>query len=209
VAEDIPCLRDSIIRRPEGGGLRSCVLSEDALIQGIMFKAGSVVGFDEAGRLWRCNLSADTCINCIPCAAKSEIEFSSEGKLLVCTVAGEIKVQGIPVMPGTLLLFHENGTLFKCDIQKGMSINGFPVEEATDICFFDDRRPSAFVLAEDVVIAGVPCAGRSRVWLHKNGAVRACTSASDFDGNGLSRKKGELLVFDEEGNPVGYGLGYG
>jgi hypothetical protein len=198
----LPCIEGTIINYPGSSAVRSCVLSEDAVVQGMPFKAGSIVGFNEDSRLWRCNIAENTVINSLPCKAKTEVEFSSEGILLSCILSDDFEIMGIPAMSDKLVLFHPNGNLFKCNIRHEIEFEGFVLAPETDICFFDDKRPSAFTLYENALIKGIPCLAGTRVWLYKNGNIAGCTISDDLEINDVVYNRGSFVVFDKKGDLI-------
>jgi len=202
VAINLPCIEGTRVNFPDSSAVRSCVLSKDTVIQGILFRAGSIVGFNEDNRLWRCNISENTVINSFPCKAKTEVEFSSEGILLACTLSDDLEINGIPAMSDKLVLFHLNGNLFKCNLRHEIAFAGFVLAPKTDICFFDDKRPSAFTLYKNALIKGIPCLAGTRVWLNKDGNITACTLSDDLEINDVVHTKRSFIVIDEQGRLI-------
>jgi hypothetical protein len=148
VANDIPCREERTVFFPDTKRLQRCTLLGDHRIQGILFGADSIVGFDENGNLWRCNISQETVVGSIPCKAKTEVEFHPTGRLLMATLSREAEIEGVPVLTGTLVLFHENGNLFHCTLARDVCIQDIPVKAGADICFLRTRKSLPLIFSK-------------------------------------------------------------
>ncbi|MBI5141766.1 MAG: hypothetical protein HZA20_06185 [Nitrospirae bacterium] len=158
----------------------------DMTVKGVCFPAGSIIGLDERGALWRCHLSGETIINGAPCMADTEVEFHQDGAMAAYYPARDIIIEGIIVSGGALTLFHENGTLFRCVLAGDAIIHGINARAGTELCLFDDGRVSSFE-TDGSFQAEFPVMPNSRVWLHRDGSLKAATQ----------RESGKIVWFND------------
>lgn len=163
--------------------------AEDSTINGVRFPAGSIIGLDDRGSLWRCHVSNETTICGVQCMADSEIEFHPNGTLAACWPARDSNIAGITVSGGALTLFHKNGSLFRCILAADAIVSGIHAKEGTELCLFDDGRVSSFE-TDGSFQAKFPVMPNSRIWLHRDGSLKAATS----------RETGEIVWFNGGNN---------
>lgn len=201
--EQIPCYQESRIYHPDSGSIKTCTLKRDTRVQGVLFPAGSILGFDREGRIWRCHISEETMIGGISCKAGSEVEFFRHGGPAVLTPSVDFKSDVISPAGGHLVVFHENGRLFRGVLAKDASCGGWHLKSGTEATFFDNGGLASFELAEDRDINSIPFMAGSSIWLFQNGAVRAGTICKDSVISGIPCLGGFPVWFHESGALAG------
>lgn len=177
---EIPCKSKNRTIFPGTDRIKSCELASDALMGGVCFGAGTIIGFHEDGYLWRCLLSRDTIVGPIPCKGQTEVEFYRNGQPSFCTLSKDIMLGQVPCRAGAFTFFHENGLVFRTETYEGMSVEGIRIRWGTEGCFFPSGRLSSFDTGDNAItVNGLKLCAHRRVWLNEEGGIMAGVPAEN------------------------------
>ncbi len=175
-------------------------LNKNTSVQGTMFPAGSILGFDENNRLWRCHISAETIIESgsIPCKADTEVEFHSNGNLAACIPAMDFKAGKLYIAGNVLTLFHENSTVFRCVLAKDIKLGRVFLRVGSEISLFQDGSLSSYGAGPDEeAVTPIALKVNTQVWLYPGGGLKAGVLRQNTILYGIPCKKETMVWFHE------------
>ena len=175
----------------------------DVVKDGVHFKKlhqsenGTTVGF----------MTENHTVNGFPCE-KGWIHFRGDWQLLSLQLSEDFMYKGtlLPVHTWIHFPYHEDQTgyvvSFPHDYEvQGHLCGGTGGYKGTQTGFYDSGKLRSFYPPEDVVINGVPCKSSLlvNVNLYENGNLKSCKLAEDYQTDGESYKKGDIVEFSEDG----------
>lgn len=177
-------------------------LDKDTEVEGILFSAGSILGFDENEKLWRCRMSGETLIEHgriqIPCKADTEVEFHSNGSLAACIPARDFEAGKLQAAGNFLTLFHENSAIFKCVLAKNVKLGKTLLQAGSEIALFVDGSLSSYETGPDEeAVTEISLKRNTRVWLYPGGGLKAGVLRQDTILHGIPCRKETVVWFHE------------
>ncbi len=158
----------------------------------------------------RRRLASPETISGVSCAAtgRAYAELYADGSLRECPLARDTTIGGHAFGAGTWILLSQAGRLqsgwLATDTRLGGHLCRGKGYKELHVTFHDDQSLRSCYLAEDTVIAGVPCihgsfwteirgGGKSVARFHPDGSLESCQLARDATVDGQRHRKWERV----------------
>jgi len=161
------------------------MLTEDSIVQDILFPAGSSLQYDNGGALIIAVPSNDIEIQGIVCGKGGTITFYETGQLKFASLRKEQEIQGI------LCANNYNGV---CYDGKGVSL-------------YSSGRIRRAILAKDQVINGMRFLKNCEIAFDESGKVEEAVQGKPLEYGKITFGNDDKIFFDGDGNPCRVVLG--
>jgi hemin uptake protein HemP len=167
-------------------------------IYGGQFNRGSIIIYNNAREI-NILPSTNTVINGVAFRAGTLVTFYANGHVLGGTLAADTTINGISFRAGTEVAFNENGHVGGATLTADTTINGISFGAGTSVTFYVNGRVGDGILAADSTINGISFRADTRVEFYANGRVRRGTLAADNIISERLFRAGTEVNFDENG----------
>jgi hypothetical protein len=188
--------------------VKSGTLEVEALIGGIVYKAGDVIAFDRRGDVQTGTLAGETVVDRNTYPAGTRVWFHKNGHMEKVVLSSDWVVQGDSFRAGTTLAFYESGELEKASLSADTTLQGvvyeqFRRERANVVGFYKNGKVKEGRLAIGTQVQGIKLRVGTFVKFHENGSLSYGTLFSDTLLQGLHCMAGAPVFF----SPTGAWLG--
>ncbi len=190
----------------DNGVIKRGRLSEDAVIQGITFRAGTDVFFQyESGRVYTGVLAGDAVIQGYAIRGGTEVRFHEDLgavplRISSAELAEDAVIQGYAVKAGSRIGMAMTGKLEWLIPSADIDIDGRFYKAGRKLDFFQDRLWKG-VLSADAVIAGVDLgAGSALSFFQNTGLLEDVYPIKDTSVHGFPCKGNTLVRFRRDGS---------
>lgn len=155
-------------------------------------------------------MSNSNTIQGYPCE-KGWIHFKKDGLLQSCQLSINFFFKGTLIPAHTWLHFPypDNQSGYICSFPNNYEVQGYTCGgsggyKGTHTRFYENGKLRSFFPPEDITIDGIPCESSlfASVNLYKNGNIKNCKLAEDYQVNGKIYKNGTTIEFSETGEQI-------
>jgi hypothetical protein len=167
------------------------------------YRTGTLEYYDD-GALETGKLVETAVFDGYPC--RRWIDFHPNGRVESCELARDATVAGHLLPEGTRLFLEPDGTLDDIWLGRDTVLDGIPCNGGGKIMvgFHPDGRLRYAFLSEDTVIGGVPCEASvfTEVSFHPDATLAGCKLSCEFELDGVTLKRGQVIELDPDGRLV-------